>query len=359
VLLVSLLFLNIAANKASASPHQNSKQKYNILGLYGLTGPLPEFSAETRNGAILFQERIGKENEVLNISFDDHRFDVKIAVSAYQRARLNNIQAIHILGSGPSLAIKPLAREDGVLLFSYSAHPDILKGYRRAFRHGSLTSFDASDLIRDLRKLETPQRLALLSVENEWANSFTDAFVQSLSKQDASARLVSEQFLPTETDFRGRLTKVLQSKPEAVVVNFLGNTLGLIVLQLRQLGYTGPIYANVGLTFSPDAQKMLREAKIKNLWYQSYPDVGKEFSTIYENRFQRKPGYPALVGYTDFEFLHAAVEQVGLRSKEVAEYMRQVGSFPGRFLTLHVDKTGGILDHTQLVPFLAETSSAR
>ena len=328
--------------------------RFLVGAIYGLTGILADFSGEFKNGARMFldfQEASGKAE--IAIEFEDSRWDPKTAVSAYRKlVSLNGVKAVHVMGSGTSLAIKPLAEQDGIILFTAGAHRDLLSGARLVIRHANLADRDAKVLAESVaRHVPAPRRIAELYIENEWGEEYHRHLGRFLRELLPSAELLAEPHLPDEADFRPQLLRLTRAAPQAFVVNSAGAPAALIIKELVRTDFTGAIFVNNGLALSASAERLLREAGIKGFYQQVYPAVDPRFRAEYTARYHKEPGYFAMAAHLDCELLQRAAAEAGRDPRKMAAFIRRLGVFKGRFETVRISPDGDIPIETSVKAF--------
>ena len=182
--------------------------KLKIGGIYGLTGPLADLAIQCRNGAVLAIETVNARDPQVKLQavFEDSRWESKTAVSAFKKLlSADNVQAVHVIGSPMTLAIKPLSEEKEILLISGAAHPQILENSKFIVRHANSADTDAEILATAILE-KAPRKVAGIYMENEWAESF-DQNLKKYLVQLGGSQITTESHLPDQTDFKSALTK--------------------------------------------------------------------------------------------------------------------------------------------------------
>lgn len=347
IIMVSFLIL-VGVALADGS---KSSPLVKVGGIYGLTGLLPDFGDHFLKGSQLYFALQESRSSRLSLIVEDSRWDSKTAVAAFQKlVDIDGVRVVHVMGSGPSLAIKPLAERRSVLLFSAGAHPQLIPGSSLVLRHANLGSEDAhafADFVAGESKDKSI--IATIFLQNDWGEDYDRAFREELRVKAPGITVNSESHFPADSDFRSVLVKLLKTSPEALVVNSSGIGVAGIIEQTRQLGFRGRIYVNNGLALSQEAQTRIRLLKDQNIFYQHYPKVPNEFAKLYSDRFKSSPIYFSLVSFTDMELLDYAVSKVGSDTRAVTGFIKKVGTFPGRYATLSISPDGDIL-----IPTLVE-----
>lgn len=189
----------------------------------------------------------GIDGRMIELVIEDSKCNAQDAITAYNK--LTDVDGVKIiLGtscSGAMLGAAPLAEEDGVVLFSgLATNPDIAEAGDYIFR----TSLNDAQLGVETGNLlweEGVRRLATITETTDYAEGVRRTTVEQFEK--LGGELVGEErFVSDATDFRASLTKLIGENPDALHIaaqaEFAGGT---IVKQARELGYEGPIYAEV------------------------------------------------------------------------------------------------------------------
>lgn len=347
----------LCCNSAIAQNKQARDSIVKVGAIYGLSGPLADFSNEFKNGADMFldfQRDDGGTN--LSILYEDSKWDPKTAVSAYRKlVNFDQVKIVHVMGSGTSMAIKPLSEHDRVLLFSAGAHPDLLTNSSLVLRHANVADHDAKVLAEDIfRRVPDTDTIASIFIQNEWGQSYNNEFQKCVRDLRPGATFASDPHMPEETEFRTHLLRLMSKKPQVFMVNSSGPAAGMIIKEIYRMGFKGKIFANNGLVLSGAAQKLLHDAGIGGFYYQIYPAVGDKFRAEYKKLYGKASGYFAVAAYTDFELLHHAVTKVGDDPKAIIDFIKGLGEFEGRFETLKILPDGDIRIETLVDTFKSE-----
>lgn len=332
----------------SSAPALKAEQRKIIkLGaIYGLTGPLADLSVQMKNGALLAVEKVNNSTaEHIEVLFEDSKYDAKLAVSALNKLiTINKIRIVHVLGTPPTLAVKPITEAKGVLLLAAAAHADVLKDSHYTIRHSN-NAFSDSRILAEAIAREKPEKVIAIYSQNEWAESYRQHFEKHLLKF-TGVKLQSESHLPDESDYRSLLMRLMRSKPDVIAVISLGAAPGLIIKQLKEFNFPGKIYANNGLSLSPDGIQIIRNANINGFHYQTYPEAPAVFQRLYKERYGEQAGIFALTAFTDFELIGQALANVGSDPKNIIAYIQGLGEFRGSFETVKISPQGDIVINT-------------
>lgn len=319
-----------------------------IGALLGLSGPIAGFSSEIRDGLLLANEDLKRSgNDGFKIIFEDSKYDPKLSVAGLQKLiDFDSVRIVFVSSTIPVMAVKPLSESRDILVLALAGHAGFLDGSRTMINFSNNSDSDGEIMARAVEE-QRPRKVVELYLQNDWGESYHKAFCSSFAKL-SSAPLTWESHLPGETDFHTMLAKVLRQEPDLIVLNSIGASLGHLIRQLRELQFSGKIYANQGLVLSREAAGAIEGLPISNLYYQTYDDPPREFIEHYRQRFGADPAIFGLVGYSYLELLHDAVRAVGVDPVALSRSIKSKKHFKGRFMEIEIGLEGNILVRTLL-----------
>ena len=320
VVLMGLLIVLVPAVVACSSNGEEG-EPYRIGVMDSVTGPGQSYGTVLVQAKQMAVDEInaggGIDGRMLELVVEDSKCSPKDAITAYNK--LTDVDGVKIiLGtscSGAMLGAAPLAGEDGVVMLSASAtNPDIADAGDYIFR----TAINDSNLGIDTGNTMWSDGVRTIATINEltdYAEGVRLTSVQRFEELGGSVA-VSEAYSSDVTDFRTQLTKLIGESPDAIHVaaqsEFTGGT---IVKQLRELGFSGPIYGESvvsgtqALEIAGDAAAGLK-AIIPN------PDLDTERGREFLSSFRERYGFVTLPW-----FLGSAYDNVYI----AAECLKQTG----------------------------------
>ncbi|MYB75976.1 MAG: ABC transporter substrate-binding protein [Chloroflexi bacterium] len=189
----------------------------------------------------------------LEFIVEDSQCSAKEAVAAYRK--LTDVDGVKIiLGtscSGAMLGVAPLAEADGVILFSgLASNPDIANAGDYIFRT-QISDIEVGIGTGNLLWEDGVRTLATITEATDYAEGVRRTTVAQFTKR--GGQVVSQESYSSDvTDFRTQLSKLFDTDPDALHLAPQSEiAAGVIIKQARELGYTGPIYAetvSVGTT---------------------------------------------------------------------------------------------------------------
>ena len=259
----------------------------------------------------------GIDGRMLELIVEDSKCNAQDSITAYNK--LTDVDGIKIiLGtscSGAMLGAAPLAGEDGVVMLSASAtNPDIADAGDYIFR----TAINDSNLGIDTGNTMWSDGVRTIATINEltdYAEGVRLTSVQRFEELGGSVA-VSEAYSSDVTDFRTQLTKLIGESPDAIHVaaqsEFTGGT---IVKQLRELGFSGPIYGE-SVVSGTQALEIAGDAADGLKAIIPSPDLDTERGQEFLSSFRERYGFVTLPW-----FLGSAYDNVYI----AAECLKQTG----------------------------------
>ena len=189
----------------------------------------------------------GINGRLLELVVEDSKCNAQDAITAYNK--LTDVDEVKIiLGtscSGAMLGAAPLAEREGVVMFSgLATNPDIAEAGDYIFRT-SLSDATVGVDTGNVLWADGIRNLATINESTDYAEGVRRTTTAQFEK--LGGQIVAAESYPTDTtDFRTQLSKLLNATPDAVhVASQAEASGGTILKQLRELGYDGPIYADV------------------------------------------------------------------------------------------------------------------
>ena len=249
VVLMGLLIVLVPAVVACSS--NGEEEPFRIGVMESLTGAGETYGTVASQAKQMAVDEINAEGGIngrmLELVVEDSKCNAQDGITAYNK--LTDVDGVKIiLGtscSGAMLGAAPLAEKEGVVLFSALAtNPDIANAGDYIFR----TAMSDAQLGIDTGNLlwaDGIRSLATISESTDYAEGVRNASVEQFEKRGGQT-LGSERYPTDTTDFRSQLTKLINENPDAIHVAAQAEfSAGTIVKQLRELGFDGPVYADV------------------------------------------------------------------------------------------------------------------
>ena len=189
----------------------------------------------------------GIKGRQLELIVEDSKCNARDAITAYTKlTQVDGVKAI--IGtscSGAALGVVPLSRKDKVILISGSnTSPDLtLQGGDYYFRTAP-SDAQIGDIASAIIYQDGHRKLAIINTATDPAEA-QNRVVTKIFTGLGGEIVASERYDTEMLEFRTLITKVLQTKPDAIYMAHQDETqTGNILKQLKEQAYTGPLYCN-------------------------------------------------------------------------------------------------------------------
>jgi branched-chain amino acid transport system substrate-binding protein len=246
-------FLAALAALAFASPAA-AKQSVKVGAALSMTGPAAAYGVNQKTGIQAAVDEVNKsgmlKDVVLEAVIEDDASDKAQGIAVFQKL-MNQSKVSTIIGptlSNTAFATNPLAQAQKVPVVAVSnTAPKGITDIGDYIWRVSLT--EAQVIPGALRTLQAKLGFKKAAVLYGNDDAFTKAGydVMRAALADQKIQVLGEQtFAKPDRDYNAQLTKLLELKPDILVVSALIENASGIVTQARQLGWTGPIFGGNG-----------------------------------------------------------------------------------------------------------------
>jgi len=214
-----------------------------------LTGPLSSLGRPINESLALWPDQIGGEK--LKLVVLDDASDTVAAVRNTRRF-ITESQVDLLLGSSgvPAvLAMAPVASEAKTVQLAFAPAP----------RPGGQADWTftlpqpvplMSDAVAQRMAADKVRKVAFLGWNEGYGEMWLQAFGASAKKAGIEI-VATERFAPPDTSITAQALKVIAAKPDAVLIVGAGSAAAMPQINLRERGWSGPIYQTHGAA-SPD-----------------------------------------------------------------------------------------------------------
>ncbi len=292
-----------------------------------LTGPTASFGMASHNGVMLVVDAANKKGGVLGkrikLITEDDRSKPGEAATIVQKLIFRD-QVSAILGevtSSRSLEAAPIAQQNKVPMISPgSTNPNVTKIGDYIFRVCFTDEFQGAVMAKFcLSSLRKTKVAILKDVRQDYSVGLAQYFKDYFTKNGGT--IISEQgYSSGDQDFKGLLTAIKVTNPEAIFVPGYYNEVGLIARQARELGITVPLLGGDGWD-SPKLAQLGGPAVDGNFFSNHFSTddqspVVQEFVKNYVARFHQEPDAIAALGYDAARVLLDAITRAGSVDRE-------------------------------------------
>lgn len=299
-------------NDATASKHVPKETPICIGVILPLTGEASSYGVDCRKGVELAASL--SESRVQFI-FEDSKAEPKQAVSAMQRL-ITQKKVIAVIGdmfSSTTLAIAPIAQEEGIILLTPTAAAiDIPATGDKVFTIYPSSKFEGEFMAQYALKAGV-KRLGIMVQQFQAAEELATAFSKTYA--NSSGLVAYTEIFPTGTrDFRSLIASIKTKPVDAIFISAYGQEASLFVQQSREAGFN-PLFLSQSSLYD---QKLLADfASILEGTVFSAPFFTEEratpkviaFRNAYKTKYGMDPSVWAAYGYDSASLIMTAIAQ--------------------------------------------------
>lgn len=355
---VVVLFVGTVVWKVTR--HEPEEGTIKIGTVLPLSGPLAFMGEGTLNGLRLAEEHANtkKWGELafqIQILAEDGGGIPKTSIGAYQKlVSASGAKIIITTLSGPSMALKSLAEEQGVLLFANASHPQITVRARTTLRHSNVASQEAELFVRSMKGKGIQKGVAIIVNNDDYGVAFAEAMEDQLKQAQVDV-LANVKYEREGFDARVLAQQIVAKKPDAAVVVGVGKNLGLLIRRLREYNFEGHVYASLGFVLVPGAVQAAGETakgvRHTRFVFETQDPAYREITTEYKMRFGHELGAEALIAYNTVRLLCTAIRDAGRDATTLAKHISAMGRFEGVGEHMRITQSGDILPALEVVTF--------
>ncbi|MDR0512547.1 MAG: ABC transporter substrate-binding protein [Treponema sp.] len=319
VLLFSVFCL-VVSMTFTGCPGQRDGDAIDLGVIFPLSGPQAHFGVESSDGIILAAERINAAGGILGrqinlIIADDENIPANTVANFLRLTTQDGVGIV--MGSstsGATLAIAPMAQQQGVVVISPSATAfGVTQAGDFIFRTCFIDSFQgivgANFAFDDLGA----RRAAVLYDQGaDYNRGLAHAFIAQFNAR--GGEIASHQvYMTGAVDFSAQVTSIAAANPDVVFLpNFL-NDVALQAMQIRAQGITAPLLGGDGW----DGVVGIAGPEIAgSMWSGSFSSettdpMGAEFVRNFQARFGRTATQFAALGYDTMLLIASAITRAG------------------------------------------------
>ena len=275
---------------------QSTDNSNKIIGFLPLTGRMASAGIEEGHGIELaidkWNNRGGLLGKKLDVTLEDTRSDPTTALTIFQRNSVGNYKplAIYSMISAVALNLKNFTEKDGIthigaigaVNFTNEPNKHLLRDFASPVIIGKA-------LIKHVKEKYPNKRMVYFYENSDNSIDCTAAIKEEITP-DFKVKMLD--FDPTMYNFRDLILKAgVDNEKDIVVVMGMGSYLGILIRQLREYDYKGPILGDVNITiggvveYAGDAMK-----NVIVLDYTRNPDspLCEEVKKAYFQKYQKE-----------------------------------------------------------------------
>ena len=341
--------------KATQPPPEPETIK--IGAVFPLSGPVAFLGEGAVNGLLIAEQHAnsgkwGESQFKIEIVAEDGGAVPKTSIGAYQKlVATDGVEVVITMLSGVSMALKPLAEGDGILLFANASHPRVTTDTRTTLRHSNVATQEAEMIAEAILNEKSGKTVSIIVQNDDYGIAFAETLEPYLKNAGIKVPDVIK-YDKAGLDARLLAQKILTKKPNAIVILGVGKNLGLIIRRLREFKFKGQIYTGLGLTLVPGAIEAAGEHAADVVHTQFDFEVDnpsyKALESEYKSRFGHDLRAEALINYNTVKILWESLAD-GIRNPvAIAEKIKGMKEFQGVGEKMVINNKGDIRPAIQL-----------
>lgn len=220
-----------------------------ILPLTG--GSSSSAGVQIKKGIELYKEEFNNNNNnkaKIDIVYGDSRNSASHGISSYRDMKAQGVEYFLASNSG---VVVPLLHElkrdgDNLMMTTVNSAAGVPEAGENIFRVFVSIQNETKTMAKYIKEDLKLDNISILYINDEFGKSGLEAF----EKNNEVEILFKEAFNKSDSDFKNIINK-LPKESEAVYVIGYDNALGLIVRQLRELGFKNKILTTIGMSVAP------------------------------------------------------------------------------------------------------------
>lgn len=357
IIVVVIILIAIAqSNRMGAN-----KDVLSIGVISSLSGNTAYIGESTMRGAEIGKAKALTEHPgmTLNMYHEDSALSPKVGIDAYNKLKASeHINALIVMGSNVSMALKPLAATDGMLFIAAST---LASGFSslddlsaRLTSKADTEALPAVDYLLS-KKLS---KLGIIYMQNEIGTSLHDALKKALEAKASmganSIKIVAEEGYAMDTnDFRTIVLKMKQAGVDSIYIAGLAPHTAIILNEAMNLGMDKVAFVSYRAAEDPVLIKNAGKLAEKIVYTSAYDVNGQnpantDFVKAYQAKYAEIPNGYAAEAYEATRLISDVYTKCGVAlgdekaTKCTVEYLAGVKDRDSVFGPFSFDRNGDV-----------------
>ncbi|WP_452600627.1 ABC transporter substrate-binding protein [Pontimicrobium sp. MEBiC06410] len=322
--------------------NQEKTETVNIGAVLSITGKGASVGDYAKKGLELAVEEVNQAGGVLGkkvkLDIQDSKSIGKEGVTVTQKLLLSNTppDLLYVQLSSVSLPVKPIAEKNRTIMYGLSGSEQLIKNSNYTFRNWVAPWIAGEQLANKIEEKFSPNSVGIFHSNDDFGKSMQKWVSQNLNKKNIKIGF-SETFIESSLDYKSLILKNNPNDMDVIYVVGLGQGLGTLIRQLRELNYTGIIVGDITTPF-PNVIETAGDYA-KGVYYldfdfdlESNKTASRDFIINFKKRFNKKPKTLSAISYDALMLYFKAVENAGtLDDEKVKIEMNKIKDFNGIF----------------------------
>lgn len=309
-----------------------------VLPLTGNTAAIGEYSKRGLELAIYEQNsKGGLLGDSIVLINEDSKGDPKQGgmIAGKLFGNENKPLLVYSLVSGVTMNIKPITEKNKAILISCIGSNDFLKDSKYSFRNFIDPKRLGSKIIDFFKDTLQLKKIGILYVNNVFGKSYEEAVNNSCIERKISPVFI-EAFSEDGKDFKNIIARYNMNKVDAIYIAGVGQSIGIVIKQLRESGYKNIIIGDANLP-NPSALAIAKNY-MQNVYVldfdfeQSNQDKeANSFRQKFTKRFKSEPENFSRLAYNALKMYFQSVDN--LQTTEVEQVVNYLNKSKFNFLS--------------------------
>lgn len=307
-------------------------EEIKIGAILPLTGPAAMYGEYAKEGIQLAIDELQSEGARIEVIFEDSKGAPADAVTIAQKfVSAGNIPVVLCITTSETSAIAPILEKNKIVLITGTINPGAADLGEYIFRNATNLLLDAEKIIELCLKLGI-KKVAIIGLTVD-AHLKVEEFFKKEFKGKGGKVVAIENGERGDTDFRTQITKVKNTKPEAIYI--LGyNEIGYVLKQSKEMGIKAVFFSDPSME-SPEILTIAGTATEDVIYTRAAfdpnsPDsIIQNFTRKYVDKYGQEPEVYAAQFYDDVNLIMLAAEKYGSTPDGIREGLLEVKNYPG------------------------------
>jgi len=351
---------------AALVPLARAQQPIQIAWIGPLTGDVAQLGQGYLNGVKMAFDEWNAKGGVLGRKFtvvaEDDACDPKQASTVAQKVAddAKNVVLIGHMCSGTTLAGAPIHNKVNLPMVTLSSNPKITQqGWKNVFRPIANDNIQGKAGVAFVMRKFSAKKFALLNDKQAFGQGVIEVAKATIEKAGGSVTSLGG-VEPKDVDYSAVLTKIIKTEaPDAIVycTNF-NTSAGLMVKQIRQLGYKKPVvgcdgYYDPGMPKAAGAAGDRKsDAEAVYITFQTPPYAGpespekvKQFAAKFKAKYKADPAGYDIYGYDFANIIASAIQKAGSTDHDKIIDVMHKSAVPGLLIPEYkFDENGDVIN---------------
>lgn len=332
MLSVMILVLLLCACREKKTETPEVKTVFKIGMIYPLSGAAAYVGEAGKAAVKIFEEENAGDKYKYEFIWEDSQLNAaRAATLARNLINVDQVDALMTIGSSNANAVAPIAEENKVLHFAVANTPEASIGAYN-FTMATQPAKEAEKLLNELKK-RGYRKAALIT----GAQSFTQAAssqVRNLAAAYGVELVLDESVDDGERDFQMLADKIVNAKPEIVIVNLYVPEISLFAKQLKDMFPDVRITGIETLAF-PEDKNLL-----EGYWFVDQTVPQKEFVEKLKKVTGKDAGNFAENIYASLQLINESLREEGNDKAQMIEFLQSGKEFDTVLGKVAMDKNG-------------------